>query len=43
MEKELSNLRDIVSALTDKMDTWRVRHEVLARGKHASVNTLPLP
>lgn len=30
MESELSNLREIITNLSEKMDTWRLRHEILA-------------
>ena len=30
MEIELTNLREIISNLTEKMDTWRLKHEILA-------------
>ena len=40
MDAELATLRDIVSSLSEKMDTWRLRHEILASQRDRSEATM---
>jgi hypothetical protein len=40
MDAELANLRDIISSLSEKMDTWRLRHEILASQRDRSEATI---
>ena len=40
MDAELANLREIISSLSEKMDTWRLRHEILASQRDRSEATI---